>query len=399
MNPNVLAHVALGFAPLIDRQRMCTATRLTVLPLRPDAQLDAAELLAVVTEVWPLGGTTVILNVRNEILLQALLTLHVPPHVLLELPAFMASDNANRAPLLALQQRGNYLLLNGCPALPLPAELLACFKYAIVDAAVEGRSVSTGTGGDSNDLPRLQAGLRNAQDIEASFTRGAVGAIGWPMQGPYEPPTGAAVKRELQTDLQVIVELMSRVDQGEDVERLEQTLKRDPSLAFKLLRYLNSAAFGLPVEVASFRHAIMLLGYSRMKRWLALLLTTASKDHSMRPIMFAALRRGILMEELAKSASDASLADEMFICGLFSLLDHMLQQPFSQLLAAIPVPDRVHQALNDGSGPYQPYLELVRAIEDESVYDYRSAAEQLMLDAYEINACVMRALAKAAQLE
>ena len=215
----------------------------------------------------------------------------------------------------------------------------------------------------------------------------------------YEPPAGAAVKRELQTDLQVIVELMSRVEQGEDVERLEQTLKRDPSLAFKLLRYLNSAAFGLPVEVASFRHAIMLLGYSRMKRWLALLLTTASKDHSLRPIMFAALRRGILMEELAKSASDASLADEMFICGLFSLLDHMLQQPFSQLLDAIPVPDRVHQALIDASGPYQPYLELVRAIEEESVYDYRSAAEQLMLDANEINACVMRALAKAAQLE
>ena len=395
MNTTLLANVALGFSPLIDRQRMCTATRLTVRPLRADAQLEAAELLALVAEVWPLGGATVILNVRSEHLLQALLALAVPPHVLLELPAFMAGDSANREPLLALKQRGNRLLLNGCPALPLPTELLACFKYAIFDTEAESRSGSTG---GPSSLPRLHAGLRNAQDIEASFTRGAVGVIGWPMQGPYEPPAGV-VKRELQTDLQVIVELMLRVDQGEDVERLEQTLKRDPSLAFKLLRYLNSAAFGLPVEVASFRHAIMLLGYSRMKRWLALLLTTASKDHSMRPIMFAALRRGILMEELAKSASDASLADEMFICGLFSLLDHMLQQPFSQLLNAIPVPDRVHQALHDASGPYQPYLELVRAIEEESVYDYRSAAEQLMLDANEINACVMRALAKAAQLE
>ena len=93
---------------------------------------------------------------------------------------------------------------------------------------------------------------------------------------------------------------VARVDQGDDIERLEQTLKRDPSLAFKLLRYLNSAAFGLPVEVTSFRHAIMLLGYARLKRWLALLLTTASKDHNMRPIMFGALRRGLLLEELAQ---------------------------------------------------------------------------------------------------
>jgi EAL and modified HD-GYP domain-containing signal transduction protein len=96
---------------------------------------------------------------------------------------------------------------------------------------------------------------------------------------------------------------------------------------------------------------------------------------------------------------DSEMRDEMFVCGLFSLLDHMLKQPFAKLLQSIPVPERVRQALVDESGPYQPYLELVRAIEHESVYDYRSAAEQLMLGAEEINQCVLRALTKAAQLE
>ena len=180
---------------------------------------------------------------------------------------------------------------------------------------------------------------------------------------------------------------------------MEATLKRDPSLAFKLLRYLNSAAFGLPVEVSSFRHAIMLLGYARLKRWLALLLATASKDHAMRPVMYGALRRGLLMEELAKGMGDAEARDEMFICGLFSQLDHMLKQPFAKLLQAIPMPERVRQALVEGSGPFQPYSELVRAIESESVFDYRQAAEQLMLGATEINSCLLRALSKAQQLE
>jgi EAL and modified HD-GYP domain-containing signal transduction protein len=55
-------------------------------------------------------------------------------------------------------------------------------------------------------------------------------------------------------------------------------LKNDPTLAFRLLRYINSPAFGLRVEVTRFRHAIMLLGYQRLKRWLALLLASASKD-------------------------------------------------------------------------------------------------------------------------
>ncbi|MEJ6006854.1 HDOD domain-containing protein [Paucibacter sp. AS339] len=392
MNHQILGAVALGYTPQIDRQRMVTATRLTVIPLRPDAKLEATELLAAVAEVWPAGAGTAILNVLSEDLLVGLLRAESSANLMIEVPAFMAGDAAHLEALQALKKRGVGLLLKGKPAQPLPAETQPCFKYAVLDPDDENR------GGPDSGLPRLISGLREAGDIDAAFERGAQGVIGWPMQGAYEPPPGNT-KAEVQADLQVIVELMSRIDQGEDVERLEQTLKRDPSLAFKLLRYLNSAAFGLPVEVSSFRHAIMLLGYARMKRWLALLLTTASKDHAMRPIMYAALRRGLLMEELAKGMSDSELRDEMFICGLFSLLDHMLKQPFTKLLQSIPMPERVRQALVDESGPYQPYLELVRAIENSSVFDFRSAAEQLMLGAEEINQCVLRALHKASQLE
>ena len=111
---------------------------------------------------------------------------------------------------------------------------------------------------------------------------------------------------------------------------------RDPSLAFKLLRYINSPAFGLRVEISSFRHAIMLLGYQRLKRWLALLLATASKDVNLRPVMFAAVRRGLLMEELVAGSGDEEMRSEMFICGVFSLLDRMFQESFAKLLGSIP---------------------------------------------------------------
>ncbi|MET0519267.1 MAG: HDOD domain-containing protein [Burkholderiaceae bacterium] len=370
---------------------MVTATRLTVVPLRPDAVLDAADLLAAVQEVWPAGSGRVVLSVLNEGLLKGLLAVAEGGHIAIELPAFLASDPACAELLPALKKKGVGLLLRGCPAAPLPAGLLACFSQVVLDQADEGRAGEVA-------LPRLLSGVLGAAEIAAGLQRGAQGVFGWPLHGAYEAPADAP-KSEIQADLQVIVELMSRVDQAEDIERLEQTLKRDPSLAFKLLRYMNSAAFGLPVEVSSFRHAIMLLGYARLKRWLALLLTTASKDHAMRPIMFGALRRGLIMEELARSMDDSEMRDEMFVCGLFSLLDHMLKQPFSKLLQSIPVPERVRQALVEGSGPYQPYLELVRSIEHESVYDYRSAAEQLMLGAEEINHGVLHALGKAHQLE
>ena len=70
----------------------------------------------------------------------------------------------------------------------------------------------------------------------------------------------------------------------------------------------------------------------------------------------------------------------MFICGVFSLLDRMFQQPFAELLKSIPVPERVFQALVEDSGPYQPYVELVRAVENESLFDFREAADALMIE-------------------
>jgi EAL and modified HD-GYP domain-containing signal transduction protein len=165
------------------------------------------------------------------------------------------------------------------------------------------------------------------------------------------------------------------------------------------MRYLNSPAFGLSVEINSFGHALMMLGYGRLKRWLALLLASSAKGVNATPVMYAAVRRGLLMEELGREQGDAEMRGEMFICGVFSLLDRLLQQPFSELLPNVPVPERVAQALRGEGGPYQPYLELVRAIEQESVYDLRERAEALMLGPTTVNRAVLVALRAARQLD
>ena len=106
-----------------------------------------------------------------------------------------------------------------------------------------------------------------------------------------------------------------------------------------------------------------------------------------------------MMEELVRSSGNEEMRGEMFICGVFSLLDRMFGQPFAELLKTIPVPERVFQALVESTGPYQPYVELVRAIENESLYDFRAAADTLMMSVSEINRSELRALAAASQLE
>jgi c-di-GMP phosphodiesterase len=398
---SILGQVALCYSAFIDRHRAVTATRLTVFPLRPDATLDATQLLDVLAEVWPADGGRVSLNIVGERLLGDVLRAQPSANLMLELPWFMAADAAHRDALEALHRAGNLLLLKGRPASELPREVLPWFAHSIIDLSEDRRIHETGprpAAATGRSIAHVQSGIRTVADMQGAFDRGAAAVLGWPIDDVI-----AAAHRDSrsagQADLQVIVELIHRVDREEPVARLEQTLRRDPTLAYKLLRYINSPALGLRVEISSFAHAIMMLGHRKLKRWLALLLATASKDANLKPVMFAAVRRGLLLEELARSVGDEEMRNEMFICGVFSLLDRIFNQPFAELLKSIPVPERVAKALIENGGPYQPYVELVHAVEGQSLYDIRAAAEGLLLGMSEINRAQLRALAAAAQLE
>jgi EAL and modified HD-GYP domain-containing signal transduction protein len=392
----ILGQVVLGYSPMVDRNRAVIATRLTVFPARPDLQINSAALLDALGELWPGSGGQVSLNIVSEALLQELLGGTLSTNLMIEVPAFMAGDVAHSASLQRLHGQGNTLLIKGRPLRELPREVLPCFRYSIIDVAEERRSDAPPALGVTRNIPHVQAGVRTLVEMEQAFQRGAVAVLGWPVDDAIQAQTNKSARPDMQT----IVELIRRVDKEEPADRLEGVLKQDPTLAFKLMRYINSPAFGLRVEISSFRHALMLLGYQRLKRWLALLLASASKDANMKPVMYAAVRRGLLMEELARSNhADEEMRNEMFICGVFSLLDKMMQQPFAELLKTIPVPPRVFQALVDHGGPFQPYFDVVTAVEQESLFDIRAAADALLMSVTEINRAELRALAAAAQLD
>ena len=394
----VLGQVALGYSPMIDRHKAVTALRLTIFPLRPDRLPDARELLAALAEAWPESAQRVSLNIVGEGLLEAMLSTDPPLNLMLEVPAFMASDLACGDALAALHTRGNTLLIKGRPLAPLPREVLPCFAYSIIDLADERRDGMPPPGGVSRTIPHVQSGVRTMAQMTEAFGRGAIAVLGWPIDDVAS--ARATPSRSAQPELQAIVELINRVDRAEPIDRLEAVMKNDPTLAFRLMRYINSPAFGLSVEVTSFRHAIMLLGYQKLKRWLALLLASGSRDAGMKPVIYAAVRRGLLMEELGRdSGADDERRGELFICGVFSLLDRLMHQPFEQLLASIPTSEAVRAALLHGNGPHQPYLALVQAIESAALFDILGAAETLMMTPANVNQATLRALVAARQLD
>lgn len=190
----------------------------------------------------------------------------------------------------------------------------------------------------------------------------------------------------------IILQLMQMVQKNEDIPKIENVLKRDPALSYKLLRFINSAGFGVGREIQSLKQAITLLGYAPMYRWLTLLLATASTSGYSPVLMETAVVRGRLAELLGHKFLPRGEGENLFVAGMFSLLDRLLGLPMREVLDTIQLPEEVVRALLTRGGMYGPYLALAEACELNSQL-VASLAASLNIPPIEVNKAHLAALA------
>lgn len=195
-----------------------------------------------------------------------------------------------------------------------------------------------------------------------------------------------------------ILRLINLVRKQASTDEIEEIFKHDPTLSFNLLRFINSAGFGLRTEVTSFRHAVMLLGLNRLFKWAALLLTTSNAGNTPAAVGTTAVLRGRLMELLAQQTLAPEESDNAFVVGVFSLLDTMLGVSMEAALATLSLPASVTDALLHRSGSLAPYLELTLACENNDDAAFARTSTQLGLNGSQVNMAHLEALAWAESL-
>ncbi|HVL75912.1 MAG TPA: HDOD domain-containing protein [Noviherbaspirillum sp.] len=210
--------------------------------------------------------------------------------------------------------------------------------------------------------------------------------------GLYLTPRPGARARDLNPTQTLILQLMEMVQKNADVKQLESVLKRDAALSYKLLRYINSAGFGLGCEVQSLKHAVTMLGYAPLYRWLGLLLATATTSGYSPVLMQTAVIRGRFAELLGAGFLPKQEAENLFVAGMFSLLDKLLGVPMEMVLEKIQLSEPITQALLTREGIYGPFLAMAEACEsDES--DLDGMATSLCVEASDVNRAQLSALA------
>ncbi len=156
------------------------------------------------------------------------------------------------------------------------------------------------------------------------------------------------------------MQLMQKLMSPElEFDGLEEVIKRDISLSFRLLKYVNSAFFGWRTEVRSIHHALVLLGERDIRRWASLVAVTQLGDDKPLELLFTSLVRARFCEGLAQLVKIKYHAQDLFLMGMFSVLDALLDRPHEEVLKDIPLSDNIFGALTGERNLFRDILDLV----------------------------------------
>lgn len=130
-----------------------------------------------------------------------------------------------------------------------------------------------------------------------------------------------------------------------EFERLEAVVRHDVSLSYKLLRFINSAFFRFSVKVESIKHALFLLGTKEIKKWVSVVALSGMGFDKPQELLTLSLTRARFCEILAPRAGLEQRSSDLFMTGLFSVIDALIDRPMQVVLTELPLDDDIKQAL------------------------------------------------------
>lgn len=187
--------------------------------------------------------------------------------------------------------------------------------------------------------------------------------------------------KDLSSSQVTILQLLSELNAADrefDVESLERLVSRDISITYKLLNYINSAHFCRLQPISSIGQAISYLGESGFKMFLSLIAASLLAEGKPSELVRASIIRARFLELIGIACRrDGS---EMFLLGLFSLIDAMLDRSIHAVLNTMHLSENINAALIGKSGDLFPYLRLVETYEKGSWIAARFALKKIGID-------------------
>lgn len=185
--------------------------------------------------------------------------------------------------------------------------------------------------------------------------------------------------RDISANYHVVMAVYSEILQPNiSYDRLTASFELDVSLTYKLLKFINSAAFQLQENVSSIKQALIYLGEARARQFITLIATAHLAEGKPLELIKTSIIRAKMCELVAARTDDLP-ATAAFLLGLFSLVDAILDKPMEEIVASLPFDDEIKNALLGFKCPMYHLLSLVKAYESGSWYQSQRLANVVQI--------------------
>jgi EAL and modified HD-GYP domain-containing signal transduction protein len=185
--------------------------------------------------------------------------------------------------------------------------------------------------------------------------------------------------RDLPAHQMHYLRMLQEVSRPElNLGELERLVKAEASVCYRLLRYLNSAIFGFQSEIHSVQHALSMMGERDVRRWVRLVAAVGAGQDKTSDLVLSALVRGRFGELLAPRVAHGE--SDLFLLGLLSLIDAMLEMPMAEVLEKIPLDHETKAVLLGQPSVLRPVFQLMLAHESGEWEPAAALSASLQLD-------------------
>ena len=199
--------------------------------------------------------------------------------------------------------------------------------------------------------------------------------------------------RDISPSKITLLNIMSEANREEfRMGELEKFVSRDLSINYKLMRYINSAYFGMFKKVSSVKQSIVLLGIREIRRFLSLIAMAQLVSGKPDELIRTSLIRARLCESMGKGVIGKD-GSELFTLGLFSLIDAILDDEMDNIMGKLPLSENIKKALTGGEGVLADYLALAVCYENGDWTKFTALAEKTGVKAERMPEFYMDALA------
>ena len=394
MSLALLGSVSLALQYIWGPSRRLRGLRIDIHP-ESATPLDAKNLLQVLEDSFRGPMPILILSSRHFSVVKRLLATVADERIWIELPPRALETDLE---LLELAQqaklRGASLVWSGEATQRPDPDYALLYARQILDLQPECLRMSLRAGNaEPPVIPtipihtgQIYRGVESRELLNHCLdVRKIWGLMGWSGKGLVQAHKAEASAPSLST----VMAMLKAVEKDASTDQLEQILSRDPVLAYRFLRFINSVSVGRRTDIGSLRRGLTIVGLKMISDWLVEQQAGASGSADLQPLRTQMVFRALLTEHLLDAGVDQDLQKELYLSGLFSQLDLILDERMPAVLQRAPLPDRVLSAIGSNRGVYWPALDMARTIENGDAQQVSQRGNLHKISPVQVNKAIM----------